>query len=158
MRKKGVTLVEVMMALLIVALGLGAVFMVYPQLFIAVQTSSGSVRAWELAREQMEIIKQYPFFTTAPFNGYAYDPQSQQPKPQTLVLSQEFTGSGFHCVYYVQRLRYSKDVDPDENLIPDLLQLELVVWYRVGNRLIGGEEVGGKIISPVTLKTLIMQK
>jgi len=156
-RMKGLTLVEVLVAMAILAVVALSMFMVYPALFENVTLSSENMKAFEAAKRQMEALVTMNY--TDLYNvSYNITPVANNFTPQNLPNS---TG-----VYYVKRLMYANLTD-----IPDLLDLEVVVSYRVGARTIGedqnlnwvldsGEDIdsNGKINSTIKLSTLIFNQ
>ncbi|MEW6075079.1 MAG: prepilin-type N-terminal cleavage/methylation domain-containing protein [Candidatus Omnitrophota bacterium] len=156
-RIKGLTLVEVLVAMAILAVVALSMFMVYPALFENVTLSSENMKAFEAAKRQMEALVAANY--TDLYNvSYNTTPVANNFTPQNLLNS---TG-----VYYVKRLTYANLTD-----IPNLLDLEVVVSYKVGARTIGedqnlnwvldaGEDIdsNGKINSTIKLSTLIFNQ
>jgi Tfp pilus assembly protein PilV len=156
---RGLSLIEVLVAIFIVVLSVGALATMYPGLFTSVNLDMQSLRAWELCQQHMETLKNSPF---ANLWGQAYRPWDQSPNTVKITTSD----SNFSCVYYVEKLR-------DTNLleISDLVKVVVVVCFKTGKNVIGedknlngilnsGEDtspIDSKISSPTTLTTLVME-
>jgi len=165
MRKKGMTLIEVLLSMVIVALGIGAIFLAYPTVFEGVRISSQRVLAWELARKEMEILKNSDF---AALYGVAYNPRSDTPVANTFSTSDIPNSSG---VYYIEKIYGDVDGDGDrDDLLNDLIRIEVVICLKAGRRVLGedknldavldsaeDENNDKKISSPVSLYTLVIQ-
>jgi|GEM_PF-6594669 prepilin-type N-terminal cleavage/methylation domain-containing protein len=156
-RMKGLTLVEVLVAMSILAVVALSMFMIYPALFENVTLSSENMKAFEAAKRQMETLTAMNY--TDLYNvSYNTTPTANNFTPANLPSS---TG-----VYYVKRLTYANLTD-----ISNLLDLEVVVSYKAGVRTIGedqnlnwildaGEDIdsNGKINSTIKLSTLIFNQ
>jgi Tfp pilus assembly protein PilV len=156
---RGLSLMEVLVAILIVVLAIGALATMYPGLFTSVNLDMQSLRAWEICQQQIETLKNSPF---ANLWGVAYRPWDQSPNTVKITMSD----SNFSCVYYVEKMR-------DTNLleISDLVKVVVVVCFKSGKNVIGedknlngilnsGEDAppaDSKISSPTTLTTLVME-
>jgi len=154
--KKGLSLMEVLLAIFIVVSAIGALATMYPGIFTGVNLDMANLKAWGIAQREMETLKNSPF---ANLYAVASDPEAT---PQGNVFA---TGdTNFSGTYYVQKLR-----DVNNLILDDLVKLEVVVCFKVGNRIIGedrnlnGIKDGGedddndrKITSPVRLTTLVM--
>ena len=162
MGRKSLTLVEVMVSILIVALGVGAIFLIYPTLFEGVNVTSEKVRVWEVAQRQMEILRNSTF---ASLFAVAYDPSAEAP-----IVNAFATGvANSSGVYYVEKMYGDANNDGFDEVLTDLVRIEVVICFTMGNRVIGedanlngildaGEDQDGdgKISSPITLGTLVM--
>ncbi|MCM8832168.1 MAG: prepilin-type N-terminal cleavage/methylation domain-containing protein [Candidatus Omnitrophica bacterium] len=179
---KGFTLVEVLITLFVTTIGVGVIFIVYPVIFRNIDIEMAQIKAWEIARAEVEILRNTIFTDSQPFRLrqeirffeppdtpqanifyiVAIDDSQNAPQPRLRVLQPNEVGN-FSGVYYVERLR-----DVNNALIDNLVFVEVVVCYRAGNRVIGedvnlngvldsGEDVNndGKISSPITLSTFI---
>ena len=158
MSKKGVTLVEILVSVFIVSLIAGAALLAFPHLFEGVNVASQKVRAWEAARQEIEILKRADF--DAALYNVSYDPTLAE----TPIANRFTTGvPGTSGVYYVERMYNTGGVQ-----LTDLVNVEVVVCLRVGNRTMGedtnlngvldaGEDrtINNRIDSPVMLRTLI---
>lgn len=167
MINKSLTLVEVLIAIAIIAIAIAALATMYPGIFGGVNLDLQSLRAWEIAKQEMETLKSY----TAPDNfaaflyNVSYDPApGANATPVANVFSTGLANTS--GVYYVEWMR-----DINGARLTDLVKAEVVVCYRTGNRIVGedrnfnatldaGEDTNNdrKISSPVSLSTLIMQQ
>ncbi len=177
MRKKAVTLVELLIAIFIVTIAVGGMFLVYPTLFEGVKVNSGKVKGWEIARENIEILKNSNFDDLWTVSFDPDDPPFPPPEtiftetscefPSGCSLPADFKGS---AVYYVEQMHGDTSVEfnPPDDILTDLIQVEVVVCFQAGRRIVGedqnlngildsGEDTNAdnKISSPVSLKTLI---
>lgn len=163
MTRKGLSLVEILLATLIIVTVAGAVFSLYPQLFQGVDVSSQKMVAFEEARQEIETLRNLNSadFSTLLYN-VSYDPANNEtpnPRPFNTIMA---NSSG---VYYVEKMHRK-----DGSLVDNLVSVEVLVCFRVGRRMVGedanfnggldaGEDQNGdnKITSPVSLRTLIMR-
>lgn len=159
MKKRAMTLIEVLVSILIAALLVSAVFSVYPVLFEGVNISSQEMIAWGLARTEMETLKNTGFETLL---SAGYDPQTENPKINLFSTASLANSSG---VYYVKKM-----IDSQGQTLDDLLEIEVVVCFKIGNRFIGEDknlnssldgledsDSNHRISSPITLRTLVRQ-
>jgi len=163
MVKAALTLIEILIAILIVTLAVGGTFLIYPTLFEGVEINSQKVKAWEIARKEIENLKNSDFeglFTVS------YDPADGHPQPEVIFRSGDadapLQGS---AVYYVEKMR-----DSSSKLLTDLVKLEVVVCFAAGRRIVGEDlnldgvfseedlDGNGKVSSPVSLHTLVISK
>jgi len=160
MKTKGLSLIEIMVSMVILSLVVGAMFSIYPAIFSGTNVSFQKIRAWEIARTQMEALKTTDF---AILLAQAYRPWDQSPILRTFATTQLPNSSG---VYYVRRMR-----DKTGTILTDLVEAESVVCFRAATRSVGedqnlnsildsGEDVNSdrKISSPINLRTLIRQQ
>jgi len=157
MNNKALSLMELLVAFFVMALAIGALATIYPGLFTGVTMDTQNLRVWEIARAEIESLKNSDFATLY-----------TQAKPPSLPQANSFStgSSSISGVYYVEQM-----FDKNSVLLTDLVRLEVVVCFKVGNRMIGedknlngildtGEDVDGnkKITSPVRLSTLAMKQ
>ena len=164
MKPRGLTLMEIVFSVGLMAVIAVGALSIYPALFDVLTVNSQKLIAWEVAKREMESLKNTSFDTLM---LQAYDPGSQQPVayafPTDLMTKYLPQGSG---VYYIERMH-----DKDNNLISGLLKIETVVCLKAGRRILGedlnlngildtGEDSNNdhKITSPIDLTTLIMKK
>ena len=157
MRPRGLTLVEVLVAILIITIAAGTLVTIYPGIFVGLNIERHSLRALEIARRQIEVLKGANFTTLW---GVSYTP------PQAPIISTFPTGvvntTGF---FYVQRMLNNAGA-----VLPDLVRVEVLVCYRSDQRVVGedanlnglldaGEDTNldGIMSSPVSLVTLVMR-
>lgn len=171
MKTKGLSLIEIMVSIVILSLVVGAMFSVYPALFGGTDVSFQKIRAWEVARNQMEVLKTADF---AILLIQAYRPWNQNPIPNSFNTTAQLPNSS--GVYYVRRMR-----DKTSAILTDLLEVETVVCFRATNRTIGEDQNlnsildanendntegvnnpadngDGRISSQINLRTLIRQQ
>ncbi|MFH0857920.1 MAG: type II secretion system protein [Candidatus Omnitrophota bacterium] len=161
--KKGFTLVEVLVAIGILAMIAMIMFRAYPAIFEGVSISSRSMKAFEVAKKQMELLK-YTNFTA--LSNVSYNPFNSLETP---ILNSFDTANFANSkgVYYVKKTLYAANSTPTA----DLLELEVVVCFKGGYRIIGedrdldgaldaGEDTNNdkRISSPVTLNTLLLKR
>ena len=159
MNKRGLTLLEVLISILIISSAIVVMFTVYPNLFEGVNLSLQKMQAWEIVKRQIETLKSTDFATLF---AVSYDPLGGVPIANGFVTAGLANSRG---VFYVERMR-----DAGGSVLTDLLNLEVVVCFRVGRRIIGedqdldgvldsGEDQNNdnKISSPVTLRTLMLK-
>ncbi len=173
MKRKGLTLAEVLISILIVSIGVGGMFLIYPTLYQGVRVTSQKVRAWEAARQAIEEIKTYDFDTV--LFPVSYDVNGGHPQPEVLFDATDHATDPANfpldgsAVYYVQQTKGDLGAGPVVN--DDLVRVVVAVSFRAGNRVVGedqdlngilggGEDTDGDgmLDSPVTLNTLIMQQ
>lgn len=164
MKLKGVTLMEIIVSIFIISLIAAAVLTTFPALFEGMSVSSQKVKAWEVAKREMEALKNTSDFTLL-FNQ-AYDPgASQNPIAYSFTTTDLLPQSS--GVYYIEKMR-----DANNQVLSDLLKVEVVVCFAAGKRIIGedtnlngvldsgvdsNEDLNDdkKIGSPIDLVTLI---
>ena len=156
---QGLSLLEVLIAIFIVVVAVGALASLYPGIFRGITQDAQSLKAWEINQNEMENLKNTDFSTLL---ENAYIPEVENPKP--VIFQQDKNVLG---VYYVERMLYE-----DNSVISDLAKINVVVCYKSGNTIVGEAQVGsdeklvagddingdGKITSDIQLTTLIMQQ
>jgi hypothetical protein len=160
MKSKGLTLMEIVISVGIIAFMAVTVLSAFPVLFEGLNISSQKVVAWEIAKREMETLKGTNFDTLF---ALAYDPQAQQPVANSFVTTGFLPQSS--GVYYVEKMS-----DTGNQPLSDLIKVEVVVCLKAGQRVIGedsnlnavldsGEDKNDdkKINSPVVLSTIIMK-
>jgi type II secretory pathway pseudopilin PulG len=180
MNKKALTLVEILVAIFIVTIAVGGMFLVYPTLFEGVKVTSNKVRAWEIARQKIETLRNTTFSTLWNISFDPENPPFPQPEimftetncvfPSGCSIPSDFEGS---AVYYINQVHGNTTAvpNPADEILTDLLQLEVTVCFRAGQRTVGedtnlnglldsGEDLDGdrKLSSPLTLKTLLINQ
>jgi type II secretory pathway pseudopilin PulG len=160
MPKRALTFIEILLATAIIGITAAAVIASYPPIFEGVNISAAKTKAWELARRQMESLRNSNFTEML---IQAYDPVAGQPP---IANSFSTTGLGQSSgVYYLKKLRDSVNVS-----LTDLLEAEVVVCFSVYAKAFGedtnfnatldaNEDANNntKIDSPVNLRTLILR-
>ncbi len=171
--KNGLTLIEIMVSILILALGALVMFMYYPTVFEGVNVSSQTMKAFEIAKQEMEILKSSNF--TDVLYSVSYAPEETPRINNFTNLTKQYLpySSG---VYYVKKMK-----DTTGNILDDLVDVEVVVCFSATatSRIIGedqnldgilqcGWDFGyyycedinndAKINSAVTLRTLVLKK
>jgi prepilin-type N-terminal cleavage/methylation domain-containing protein len=156
---KGLSLLEVLVSIAILALAIGALATIYPGIFTGVNQDMQSLKSWEFCQRHMETLKNSSF-TDLTKSGVYYIPGETDP------ITNKITGDGnMSAVYYVAKMR-----DKNNVLLNDIVTLEVAVCYKVGNNvtgedsnlngvLDGGEDTNGdgKINSPACLTTLVLE-
>jgi prepilin-type N-terminal cleavage/methylation domain-containing protein len=151
---KGFSLLEVLVAILIVAASIGGLAALYPGIYTGVNEDMLNLRAWESCQRYLETYKNSNF---ANLLNVATLP-GQTPSTQTIL------GDGkTSAVYYAEKMK-----DKTNNVLDDIVSLRVVVCYKFGNRVLGedsnlngalnsGEDVDGHagLDSPITLRTLV---
>ena len=169
MKRKALTLVEVLISILIVSIGVGGMFLIYPTLYQGVRVTSQKVRAWEAARQTIEQVKTLDFDTV--LFPVSYDVSGGHPQPEIVFTAADHAGDPTNfpldgsAVYYVQQM-----FDTTPAVLADLVRVEVIVSFRAGNRVVGedqnldgildaGEDTDGSgtLSSSVSLTTLIMR-
>lgn len=154
---KGLSLMEVLIAIFILVAALGALATIYPGIFRGVNLDAQSLKAWQIAQEEIETLKNTSFDT---LYSVSYNPQDA---PTVNAFSTgDVSIKGF---YYVQQM-----LDKDNNVLLDLVRLEVVICFRTGNSVVGedtnlngvfdaGEDTdsNGKVSSGVRLTTLVFK-
>ena len=178
MKKKAVTLVELLIAIFMVTIAVGGMFLVYPTLFEGVKVTSGKVQSWEIARQRIETLRNSEFGDLWDVSFDPDDPPFPQPEimfdetrcvfPAGCSRPSDLEGS---AVYYIEQMHGDTSAvpNPPDDVLTDLLQIEVVVCFRAGRRIVGedqnlngvldsGEDTNsdGKLSSPVSLQTLII--
>jgi prepilin-type N-terminal cleavage/methylation domain-containing protein len=153
----GFTLIEVLVAITIVVVAIGALALLYPGILAGLRQDTQNLRTWEIAKQEIETLKQTNFAT---LYADSYEPGTT---PATKVFS---TGAANASgAYYIERVRNNAGAT-----LNDLLKIEVVVCYQSGNRIVGedlnlngvldvGEDTNAdqKISSSVSLITLVSQ-
>lgn len=147
---KGLTLVEVLMALFIVVVAISALVYIYPGILKGARLDAQSLKAWEAAKQEMELLK-------GDFKARLDDTALAQPRTFNTTVANM---TGF---YYVARM-----LDSNSTQLNDLLRLEVLVCFKSGARIVGedtnlngvftpGEDANGngRIDSTVDLVTLL---
>ena len=180
MRRNALTLIELLIAIFIVTIAVGGMFLVYPTLYEGVKVTSGKVQAWEIARQNIEALRNSEFDDLWKVSFDPDDPPLPQPEimfteascifPSGCSLPSNFEGS---TVYYVEQMHgdTSATPNPPDDVLTDLLQIEVAVCFRAGTRVVGEDQnLNGvleaeedinkdeKISSPVSLKTLVINQ
>lgn len=162
-RHRGMTLIEVLIAVFILFTISTAALVIFPPLFEGRNVSAQMIRAFEAAQKELETIKQMPFATLTD-SQHAYDPGlGETPRINTFVpegVAEQSTG-----FYYVEKMH-----DKLGATLDDLVKVDVVVCFRSSERVVGedsnlsfsidqGEDLNGngKVDSVVTLSTLILE-
>lgn len=149
MKKKSLTLAEVMISVFIFVLGVGAIFAVYPPLFDGVEVTYQTMRAWSECRKEIEILKSRSFTElwteagTSNPHGFLNDPGVMR------------------GMYYLDKL----------GSLDDALRITVVVSVKAKGRTIGedtdlngvldsGEDANENTVfdSPITLSTIVINQ
>jgi len=165
--KRGVSLVEILLATFVTVIVAGAVFSIYPRLFQGVDVSTQKMVAFEAARQAIETLKNADFGTV--LYNVSYDPANAE----VPIANQFNTGMpNSSRVFYVERMHEAGGalITNSDVSKPCIVNAEVVVCFLVGRRMVGedtnfngaldaGEDQDGdlKISSPVRLRTLIMR-
>ncbi len=166
-QRSGLTIVEVLLSVAIIALVAGVVATVYPVLFQGVDSASFLTKAVEAARGKLEDL-QREGVSSILSNHLAYDrTNSENPRINVFTDAEKtffFSGVAekFSGVFYIERFHNATQ------LLSDIIKAEVVICFRAGRRIIGedtnlngvldvGEDVNGdgKISSPIALQTVI---
>ncbi len=90
--EKALTLVEVWLAIFVLSIGIGALVLIYPQLMSARMLEEVKVRAWEIARAELEVLRVSLFESTPPFSVKStfktFDPDSHWQSERTPIINQ----------------------------------------------------------------------
>jgi hypothetical protein len=159
MKNGGFSLIEVLVATLILVTAVGSLALIYPGIFTGLTNDTQTLRAWEIAKRNIETLKNASF-NTLNANGVAYDPASEAPITNSFCpdgavagtcMCQGTTASyccngvyqttqcssvnnNFTSFYYVEKMKFSNG-----SVATDLLKVTVVVCYRSGNRIIGSD-------------------
>jgi len=184
MKNRGLTLVEVMVSTLIIALVAGAVFKLYSTLMRGVNRSYYRVLAWEQAKREMEALKTFQNNSAdfAALRGLKALPQPVRIFPNCSVASPPGALNRLcvsfnnlpesSCAVYVQPMLLQSGSEA-----ADLLKVEVVVNYRAGTQDVVGEDrnldgnfapgpppagedrnADGRMSSPVSLVDLLLDR
>jgi len=169
MNRRGFTLAEMLIASLILLVGIGAIFLVYPTLFRGVETTYQTIKAWGTCRQEIELLKNSPFDTVL----LAMYSDVTVPKDATGDIAGPVAfvnTTGTRGVYYLERMYGKVGANTTDSVLDDLLKLDVVVCYKANNGVVGedqnlngsldaGEDLNsnGKIDSVVSLTTLVVK-
>ncbi|MFH1457850.1 MAG: prepilin-type N-terminal cleavage/methylation domain-containing protein [Candidatus Omnitrophota bacterium] len=161
----GLSLLEVLVAIFIMVVAVGALASLYPGIFWGIAQDTQSLKSWEICQNGMEYLKNSDFLNF--LLPAAYIPGEENPRRNSFPEESEIVpeGEDISGVYYVERMR-----DADDNVLSDLVKVEVVVCYKSGNTIIGEDRnlngaldsqedtnSDGKINSETQLSTLIMR-
>lgn len=135
MKKKALTLAEVLIALLVVSLGIGGMFMVYPTLHQGVGLVSQKIRAWEAAKQTVEHVKILDFDNDLWSNAYDPDNPPSGLQPQVFFASGNPPLEKASSVYYIEKVETT-----DGTIADDFVRVTAVVSFAAGNRVIGEDQ------------------
>jgi hypothetical protein len=158
MKRKSLTLAEIMISVFIIAVGVGAIFTVYPPLFEGVEVTFQTMRAWGGCRKEIEILKNTDFatlWTQAAIPG--------SPNPQIFAINLP----NMSGVYYVDKI-YDTTISA---YLTDALMITVVVSAKAKNRVVGedqnlnglldgAEDTNNNAVldSPISLTTMVIKQ
>ena len=149
MKKKSLTLAEIMISVFIFVVGVGAIFFVYPPLFEGVEVTYQTMRAWGECRKEMETLKNRTF-SDLWADSAASNPHNFLDMPNVM-----------RGVYYLDRV----------STLTDALRITVVVNVKAKNRVIGedanlngvldpNEDLNENTLldSPISLSTIVINQ
>ncbi|MFA5259625.1 MAG: prepilin-type N-terminal cleavage/methylation domain-containing protein [Candidatus Omnitrophota bacterium] len=156
MKRKSLTLVEVMISVFIFAIGVGAIFVAYPPLFEGVEVTFQTMRTWSECRREIEILK------NRQFSELLTESDTENPH---IFLNVPTVMLG---VYYLDKIACVSGPSCTGGVLTDALRVTVVMSVAAKNRIVGedknlngildsGEDVNENDLldSPITLTTIV---
>ena len=159
MKRRSLTLAEIMISVFIFVVGVGAIFVVYPPLFEGVEVTFQTMRAWGECRKEMEKLKTETFSDLWAEAGTA--------NPHSFLD----TAGVMRGVYYLDKISCTAGSSCVSGTLTDALNVTVLVSVKAKNQVVGedknlsgvldsGEDFNGndRLDSPVSLSTVVIQK
>jgi len=159
MKRRSLTLAEIMISVFIFVVGVGAIFVVYPPLFEGVEVTFQTMKAWGECRKEMEKLKA-ELFSDLWTEAATENPHSFLDTPNVM-----------RGVYYLDKISCVSGSSCTSGFLTDALNVTVLVSVKAKNQVVGedknlngvldsGEDSNGngRLDSPVSLSTVVVQK
>lgn len=172
MKRKSLTLVEIMVSVFILVVGIGTLFTVYPPLFEGVEVTFQTMRAWGECRNKIETLKNTLFDTLwndkTPYVANRYGPETFIDLPKDIHLPRVM-----HGVFYLDKIPCTAAAGSHcvSGTLDDALKITVVVSVKAKNRVVGEDQNlngsldgtedtnnNGILDSPISLTTIVIMK